>query len=74
MKRYTKSIENGETIEDRGYNRETVFASMDKEAILNTIIEQTEKELAEKKQSSRLDEEITKIKRIYQEVSEINGY
>jgi len=73
MERYNKSMEKEEGIRDRCFDRQTAFAGLDKEAVVKRVIEQTEKELAEKGELNRLEEEIKKIKAISREVSEING-
>jgi thymidylate synthase len=76
MERYNKSIEKGEDIRDRCFDKEIAFMGMDKEAVVKRVLEQTKKELIEKGQytDSRFEEETKKVMEIYQEVSNINGY
>lgn len=76
MARYNKSMEKGESSEDRCLSREICFMGMDQKAIVDKIIEQTRKELIEKGEytDKRFAEEVNKVNQIAEEVSSINGY
>lgn len=66
-----ESQKRGESSADRCIDKQRAFSIMDREAVVNRIITQTEKELAEKGESYRFEEEVKKIWNIYEEVSQI---
>ncbi|MDO8528888.1 MAG: hypothetical protein Q7S06_03290 [Nanoarchaeota archaeon] len=70
------SKQRGETIEDRCLTRESTLVGMNKEAIMADLLEQTKKELVEKREYTdrRFEEETAKVRGISEEVSRINGY
>ncbi len=75
IERLKKSTERGEIPRHRCLDKEVCFGYMDKEAIVNTTIEQTRKEFEEKGMGKEgLMQEIEKIRNIANVVSEINGY
>jgi thymidylate synthase len=71
---FKKSREKGETSEQRCYTKENIFSGINMEAIKANVLEQTKKELEEKGELNRLEEEIEKVNWISKYVSLVNQY
>ncbi len=74
IKMLEKSKEKGEIIYDRCLNKKFLFGDMNKTTIEDKIINQTRKEISERGEEYKLEDEIKKIRNISQIVSKINGF